>query len=106
MVADEPKARPFVTPQFPRRDPHDVDCVVDHVSGSLLAFGTSWHNVAPTSQCRSRILSDADDLRKQAEDARQMVGRVLKKEDKAFWLRLAADWAKLAQDADEKPKRR
>jgi gluconate kinase len=51
-------------------------------------------------------VSDSDGFRKQAEDARQMAGRALKKEDKAFWLRLAEDWAKLAQDADEKPKRR
>ena len=29
-----------------------------------------------------------------------------KKEDKAFWLRLAEDWAKLSHAADVKPKRR
>jgi len=33
-------------------------------------------------------------------------GRALKKEDKAFWLHLAEDWAKLSHDADVKPKRR
>ena len=36
----------------------------------------------------------------------QMGLRALKKEDKAFWLRLAEDWAKLSHDADVKPKRR
>jgi hypothetical protein len=41
------------------------------------------------------------DVRKQAEVGRQMAG----KEDKAFWLRLAEDWAKLSHDADVKPKR-
>jgi hypothetical protein len=45
-------------------------------------------------------VSDADEFRKQAEDARQMAARSLKQEDKAFWLRLAEDWNKLAQEAD------
>jgi hypothetical protein len=27
----------------PRRDPHDVDRVADHVGGALLAFGASGH---------------------------------------------------------------
>jgi hypothetical protein len=46
-------------------------------------------------------VSDADDFRKQAQDARQMALRSLKQEDKAFWLRLAEDWIKLAQEADK-----
>ena len=46
-------------------------------------------------------MSDADDFRKQAEDARQMATRSLKQGDKAFWLRLAEDWIKLAQEADK-----
>jgi hypothetical protein len=28
---------------FPRRDPHDVDRVADHVGGAFLAFGASGH---------------------------------------------------------------
>jgi hypothetical protein len=40
-------------------------------------------------------MSNADEYRKQAEDARQMAARSLKEEDKAFWLRLAEDWLKL-----------
>jgi hypothetical protein len=50
-------------------------------------------------------MTDADDFRKQAEEARQMAARSLKQEDKAFWLRLAEDWIKLAQQADENTKR-
>jgi gluconate kinase len=46
-------------------------------------------------------VSDADEFRKQANDARQMAARSLKQEDKAFWLRLAEDWIKLAQEADK-----
>jgi hypothetical protein len=45
-------------------------------------------------------VSDADEFRKQAEDARQMAVRSLNHEDKDFLLRLAEDWIKLAQDAD------
>ena len=40
-----------------------------------------------------------------AEEARQMTARSLKQEDKAFWLRQAEDWIKLAQQADENTKR-
>jgi hypothetical protein len=46
-------------------------------------------------------VSDADQFRKEAEDARQMSARSIKHEDKAFWLRLAEDWNKLAQEADK-----
>jgi hypothetical protein len=46
-------------------------------------------------------VSDADQFRKEAEEARQMAARSLKQEDKAFWLRLAEDWNKLAQEADK-----
>jgi hypothetical protein len=36
--------------QYPGRDPHDMDCVADHVGGALLAFGISGHNGLPPSQ--------------------------------------------------------
>ena len=47
----------------------------------------------------------ADAFRKQAEEARQMATCFLKQEDKAFWLRLAEDWIKLAKQADDNTKR-
>jgi gluconate kinase len=50
-------------------------------------------------------VSDADDFRTQAEEARQTAARSLKPDDKAFWLRLAEDWMTLAQEADEMSKR-
>jgi hypothetical protein len=50
-------------------------------------------------------VSDANEFRKQAEDARQMATQSVNQEDKAFWLRLAEDWIKLAQDADKNAKR-
>jgi hypothetical protein len=46
-------------------------------------------------------VSNADQFRKDAEEARQMAARSTKQEDKAFWLRLAEDWYKLAQEADK-----
>lgn len=46
-------------------------------------------------------MSDADQFRKQAEDARAMAARSLTLGDKAFWLRIAEDWIKLAQIADK-----
>jgi hypothetical protein len=48
----------------------------------------------------------ADDFRKQAEECRQLANTALKAVDKAFWLRLAEDWLKLAQEADKPTKRR
>jgi anaerobic glycerol-3-phosphate dehydrogenase len=50
-------------------------------------------------------VSDADDFRKQAEEARQTAARSQKQDDKAFWLRLAEDWMALAQEADEMSRR-
>ena len=46
-------------------------------------------------------MSNADQFRKDAEEARQMAARSTKQGDKAFWLRLAEDWYKLAQEADK-----
>jgi hypothetical protein len=63
--------------------------------------GATEHRAVPSS-------AETDEYRKQAEDARQFASRALKAEDKAFWLRLADDWQKLAEDADrddEKPRR-
>ena len=52
------------------------------------------------------MMMDADDFRKQAEDARQMAAYAPKQGDKAFWLELADDWLNLAQKADRADKRR
>jgi hypothetical protein len=47
------------------------------------------------------VNSDADQFRKQAKECRQLTARALKPVVKAFWLRLAEDWLKLAQAADK-----
>ena len=52
------------------------------------------------------FVNDAEEFRKQAHDAREVASRSAKPEDKAFWLRLAEDWLKNAQDADEREKSR
>jgi len=51
-------------------------------------------------------MSDADDFRKQAEECRQLAAAAIKPADKAFWLRVAEDWLRLAQEADKPSKRR
>jgi hypothetical protein len=53
----------------------------------------------------STSVTDADEFRKQAIEARQMAARSLKQEDKAIWLRLAEDWLKLAQSATKRAKK-
>ena len=54
---------------------------------------------APPLETRTTFASQPKMFAKWREES-------LKKEDKAFWLRLAEDWAKLSHDADVKPKRR
>jgi hypothetical protein len=51
-------------------------------------------------------MSDAEEFRKQAHDARQMAAQSGKQEDKDFWLKLTEDWLKLAQSADEREAKR
>ena len=43
-----------------------------------------------------------DEYRKQAERCRKNAEGSSKQEDRAFWLLLAANWLKFAQDCDEK----
>jgi hypothetical protein len=43
-------------------------------------------------------MSNADEFRKQAEDCRKFAA--LRLNDRAFWLELAEDWIKLAQEGD------
>jgi hypothetical protein len=42
--------------------------------------------------------ANADEFGKQAQECRQLAATALKAVDKAFWLRLAEDWLKLAQE--------
>jgi hypothetical protein len=46
------------------------------------------------------IETDADRFRKQAEECRQLAARAINEVDKQAWLRLAADWIKLAQEVE------
>jgi hypothetical protein len=46
-------------------------------------------------------VSDAAKYHKLAEECRYLSALCSKQEHKAFWLRLAEDWSKLAQDADQ-----
>jgi hypothetical protein len=41
---------------------------------------------------------DTDELRRQAEDCRKFAA--LEPNDRAFWLELAEDWMKFAQEGD------
>ena len=46
---------------------------------------------------------NADQFRKEAQEARQMADNATSPQDKEFWLHIAEEWLKLAQEA-EKPK--
>ena len=56
------------------------------VQHTLLACGATGYIVT-----LELIVNNADQFRKNAEEARQMAARSTKQEDKAFWLRLAED---------------
>jgi hypothetical protein len=45
--------------------------------------------------------TDADGFRKQAEECREQAAKAISPLDKEEWLRLAAEWIKLAQSAEE-----
>jgi hypothetical protein len=46
------------------------------------------------------MANDADQFRKEAQEARQMADSATIPEDKQFWLHIAEEWLKLAQKAD------
>jgi hypothetical protein len=47
-------------------------------------------------------VSDVDRFRKEAEEARRQAERAISSLDKEEWLRVAAEWIKLAQDAEKR----
>jgi hypothetical protein len=50
-------------------------------------------------------MSDADDLRKRTQYARQLAAESTDEQIKAFWLTAARDWETLAMLAENKPKK-
>jgi hypothetical protein len=51
-------------------------------------------------------MSDAIEFRKQAEECQQLAKTSRNPDNRKFWLKLAADWLKLAQAADNYQKTR
>jgi hypothetical protein len=49
--------------------------------------------------------TDADRFRKEAEECRRLAERSVSQIDKEAWLRLAADWIRLAENAEERRRR-
>jgi hypothetical protein len=49
------------------------------------------------SATRAGWVSDANDLRRQAEGCRQLAAIALKAKHSAFWARLAEEWEQLAR---------
>jgi hypothetical protein len=50
----------------------------------------------------STVTAPIDHFRNQAEDCKRLAARALKPVDKAFWLRLAAYWLELGEQARRK----
>ncbi len=51
-------------------------------------------------------MGNADDYRKQAEDARTKAAKAINPIDQATWMRLSEDWLRLAQEADRRASKR
>jgi hypothetical protein len=45
---------------------------------------------------------DADRYREEAEECRKLADSAVSQHDKEAWLRLAADWIKLAENAEQR----
>ena len=54
----------------------------------------------------SRAMKDAIQLRRHAEECRQLAAIELDEDDKAYWLRKAEDWERLAAGAENQPSQR
>jgi hypothetical protein len=50
-------------------------------------------------------MTDADRFREEAEECRKLAERSASQLDKEAWLRLAADWIKLAENAEQRRRR-
>ena len=46
--------------------------------------------------------TDAEMFRKQAEECRQMAARAINPDEREGWLKLAADWLRLAERAESR----
>ena len=51
---------------------------------------------------QARVKDDADRFRKQADEARQQAEKAINPLDKEAWLRVAGEWIKLAQAAEDR----
>jgi hypothetical protein len=49
-----------------------------------------------------QMLRDADQFRQEAEECRKLAESAVRESDKEAWLRLAADWIKLAESAEQR----
>jgi hypothetical protein len=48
------------------------------------------------------MFRDADQYRREAEECRKLAESAVSEPDKEAWLRLAADWVKLAESAEQR----
>jgi len=74
-------------------------------------LGITAPEINPTELPTRRVVSvtmteiDAERFRKEAEECRQQAEKTVDPIDKEAWLKLAADWMRLAQDADRRRSR-
>ena len=75
----------------------------------LAALRPRWRFGRPLRPERSYQVLPSADIRRaaeQAEEARQQAERAISSLDKEEWLRVAAEWTKLAQDAEKRSRNR
>ncbi|UPJ84459.1 hypothetical protein IVB16_21560 [Bradyrhizobium sp. 183] len=57
-------------------------------------------------KCIAMTEIDANKFRKEAEECREQAAKAISADDKETWLRLAGDWMKLAQEAENRSRNR
>jgi hypothetical protein len=83
-----------------RNGPRSGVSVQDAASGPRQE-DTTMACQSPSGTERSCVLASLDQWRRQADECRQLAALTMRAEDKAFWLRLAENWARLAELADK-----
>jgi hypothetical protein len=75
---------------------------VNFIPGPRGSFRCDWPNNTP----KRLSLADADLYRRKADDARARAENAYSVADKEAWLLVAAEWLKLAEEMDERDRRR
>jgi hypothetical protein len=100
-IIEPDRFEPRGVPRLDRPQPSPLGLFLLALGKATRSLVRKRHLPEPTSG--SAMAMNADQFRKEAQEARQMADNATSPQDKEFWLHIAEEWLKLAQEA-EKPK--